>query len=381
MRLRITFALMLASGLATAAAPTEFHVYFGTYSKAPSKGIYRARFNAATGALVPVELAAEMKDPSFLALHPNGRFLYAIEESSDPKRTPGRGVSAYAIDAKSGALTLLNTQSVGSPGPCHLTVDRNARCVLIANYGGGSVAAIALLPDGKLGALGSVLQHTGSSVNAARQKAPHAHGIYLSPDNRFALVPDLGLDRVLVYRLDAAKATLTAHDPAGAALPPGSGPRHLAFSPDGKFVYVINELLCTMAVFKWDAAKGTLTDVQNVSTLPADEPFRPAYSTAEVFAHPSGKFLYGSNRGHHSIAVFAIDRASGKLTQIQNQSTLGKTPRNFALDPTGTWLLAENQDSGNVAVFKIDAATGKLTPTGPLAEVAFPVSAVFVPRR
>jgi 6-phosphogluconolactonase len=229
--------------------------------------------------------------------------------------------------------------------------------------------------------VGSVVQHTGSSVNAARQKAPHAHGIYVSPDNRFALVPDLGLDRVLVYRLDAAKATLTAHEPAGAALPPGSGPRHLTFSPDGKFVYVINELLCTMAVFKWDAAKGTLSDVQSVSTLPADEAFKPAYSTAEVFAHPSGKFLYGSNRGHHSIAVFSIDRASGKLTPLQHQSTLGKTPRNFALDPTGTWLLAENQDSGTVAIFRIDASTGKLTPTGPLLEVPFPVSAVFLPVR
>jgi 6-phosphogluconolactonase len=381
MQLRPALAVMLAtlvSGLASTPTPKEFFVYFGTYTKAPSKGIYRARLNVTTGALSPAEVAAEMKDPSFLALHPNRKFLYAIEESSDPKRTPDRGVSAYAIDAKTGALTLLNTQSVGGPGPCHLAVDRDAKCVLVANYSGGSVAAIALQADGKLGAVGSFLQHTGSSVNAARQKAPHAHGIYVSPDNRFALVPDLGIDRVLVYRLDAAKATLTAHDPAGAALPPGSGPRHLTFSPDGKFVYVINELVCTMAVFKWDAAKGTLTDIQNISTLPAEDPFKPGYSTAEVFAHPNGKFLYGSNRGHHSIVVYAIDAATGQLTQIQNQSTLGKTPRNFALDPTGSWLLAENQDSSTVAVFKIDAVTGKLTPTGAPVDVPTPVSAVFM---
>jgi len=384
MKLRSTLSLMLAALLTTAtgalAAPKEYFVYFGTYTKAPSKGIYRARFDVATGKLSAVELAAETKDPSFVALHPNGKFLYAIDESSDPVKTPGRGVSAYAINAATGALTLLNTQSVGGGGPAHLTVDRSGQCVLVANYGAGSVCAISLQPDGRLGAVGSVIKHTGSSVNAARQKGPHAHAIEVSPDNRFAFSPDLGLDKIQAYRLDPAAAKLTPNDPAFAPVPPGSGPRHLAFHPNGKFAYVINEMLCTMSVFQYDAARGAFTDLQNISTLPPAVAAVPkGTSTAEVQVHPNGKFLYGANRGDNTIVVYAIDSATGKLTYVETQSTLGKTPRHFALDPTGAWLLAENQDSGTVAVFRVDPKTGRLTATGTPAEVPFPVSAVFVP--
>ena len=380
--LTLTLAMLTATASALA-AEKEFFVYFGTYTnaKSTSQGIYRSRLDVATGRLSPAELAAETKDPAWLALHPTGKFLYAIDESANVARQPTTGVSAYALNPTTGALTLLNQQTHGSAGACHLSVDATGRTVLVANYGAGSVSALALQPDGRLGALGSVIQHTGSSVNPARQTAPHAHQILLSPDNRFALVPDLGLDRVLVYAVDPASAKLTAHRPASVTLPPGSGPRHLAFHPNGQFVYVISELLCTMTAFRYDPAHATLTSLQTLSTLPLGESVVKGTSTAEVQLHPSGKFLYGSNRGHHTIVAYAVDATTGQLTLIAHQSTLGKTPRHFALDPTGTWLLAENQDSNTVAVFRIDLKTGRLTPTGPLLAVPSPVAAVFVPVR
>ena len=365
----------------SAAAPKEYFVYFGTYTKAKSKGIYRARFDPATGRLSPAEVAAECQDPAFLAVHPTEKFLYAIDESSDPVRTPGRGVRAYAVDGRTGALTFLNEQSAGGSGPCHLTVDPDGKCVLVANYGAGSVAALPLSTDGRLGAPVAVVQHSGSSVHPSRQKQPHAHGIYVAPGKTFALSPDLGIDKILVYRLDAAKPLLAPNAPAFAPLPPGSGPRHLAFHPSGKFVYVINELLCTMTVFSYDAQRGALKELQTVSTLPAGETVKPGFSTAEVMPHASGKFLYGSNRGHNSITAFEIDAATGRLKQIENTPTQGKAPRHFAIDPTGTWLLAENQGSDTVVVFRIDAGSGRLTPTGQTFEVPVPVCAVFVQAR
>ncbi len=364
-----------------ATAPTDFLVYFGTYAKAPSKGIYRSHFDAATGRLSPAELAAEAKDPAFLALHPKGNVLYAIDESADTQRTPGQGLAAYSIDPKSGSLTLLNRQSTGSSGACHLTVDATGRAILVANYGGGGVSAVALSPDGRLGAVGSVIQHTGSSVNPARQKGPHAHQIITSADNRFAFVPDLGLDRVMVYQIDPGAAKLTAHNPPSNSLAPGSGPRHMTFHPSNQFAYVISEMLCTMTAFRYDSARGTLAEIQTVSTLPPGEAVAKGTSTAEVQVHPSGKFLYGSNRGHNTIVVYAIDPASGKMTYVENVSTQGKTPRHFTLDPTGRWLLAENQDSNTVAVLRIDEKSGRLTPTGTPVEIPVPVSAVFVPTR
>jgi 6-phosphogluconolactonase len=372
---------LLAAPLSSAekeAAGKEYFVYFGTYTKAKSKGIYRARLDVATGKLSAAELAAACKDPAFLAVHPNGKFLYSIHESSDPAKTPGSGVSAFGIDARTGALTLLNEQSSGGAGPCHLTVDNEGKCVLVANYSGGSVALLPLAADGRLSAASSVLKHSGSSVHPTRQKQPYAHAINVSPDNRFALSPDLGADKVFIYRLDAVKHTLVPNTPAFATLPAGSGPRHLAFHPSGKFIYVINELLCTMSVFGYDASSGEMKEMQNVSTLPADETMRPAYSTAEVVVHPGGKFLYGSNRGHDSIVVYAIDAGSGRLSQVQHEPTQGKAPRNFAIDPTGAWLLAENQNSDTVVVFKIAPQSGRLTATGQSVEVGAPVAAVFV---
>ena len=382
-RLASLFTALAATVTATiaATAPTDYFVYFGTYSKGPSKGIYRSHFDASTGKLSTAELVAEAKDPAFLALHPKGNVLYAIDESADAQSPPGKGLAAYTIEAKSGSLTLLNRQSTGSSGACHLTVDATGRAVLVANYGGGGVSAVALDTDGRLGAVGSVIQHTGSSVNPARQKGPHAHQIITSADNRFAFVPDLGLDRVLVYQIDPAAAKLTAHHPTSTSLAPGSGPRHMIFHQGNQFAYVISEMLCTMTAFRYDSARGTLTEIQTISTLPPGESVAKGTSTAEVQIHPNGKFLYGSNRGHNTIVVYAIDPTSGKLAYVENVSTQGKTPRHFALDPTGHWLLAENQDSNTVAVLRIDQKTGRLTPNGTPVDVPVPVCAVFVPTR
>ncbi len=356
----------------------EFHVYFGSYTGAQSKGIYRSRFDTATGELSAAELVAETRNPSFLAVHPTGNFLYAVGEVDDAQGKRAGAVSAFAIAGKTGKLTLLNQQTSGGTGPCHLSVDAAGKCLLVANYGSGSIAALPLLPDGSLGAATTTMQHTGTSVNPQRQAGPHAHFIVPSPDNRFALTCDLGLDKVLIYQLDSTAAQLTAHDPPFAAVAHGAGPRHFAFSANGRFVYVINELGRTITLFRYDPVRAILFEEQTISTLPAGYNATDKDSCAEVAVHPSGKFVYGSNRGHDSIAVFAVDAKSGQLTLIQHESTQGKTPRHFAIDPTGRWLLAENQNSDSVVVFAIDSATGKLKPTGQTLTVGSPVCAVFV---
>lgn len=358
----------------------EFFVYFGTYTggKSKSKGIYRARLDTATGKLSPAELTIEARDPAFLAVHPKGGYLYAIDERSNPQTSPGKGLMSYAIAPGTGGLTLLNEQSAGGPGPCHLAVDSQGRAVIVANYGGGSVVAVKLRPDGRLGDVGSVIQHAGKSINPKRQTAPHAHIATIAPGDGHVLVADLGLDQILSYKLDATEAQLTPASPAFAKAAPGAGPRHLAFRRDGRYLYAINELNCTMTAYRYDTQRGALEEIHTVSTLPAGVAMEERYSTAEVEIHPTGKFLYGSNRGHDSLAVFEVDEASGRLKQLEVVSTQGKTPRHFAIDPSGKWLLAENQDSDSVVVFRIDPKTGKLTPTGQTIEVPKPVCAVFV---
>ena len=354
-------------------------VYFGTYTGAKSKGIYVSRFDPATGRLTAPELAVATASPSFLALHPSQRFLYAAGETSLLEGKHVSGVAAFSLDAKTGRLTLLNRQSAGGQGPCHLAVDQSGKCLLVANYGNGAIAALPILADGTLGEPGTVIQHQGSSVNPARQSGPHAHFITTDPADRFALACDLGLDKVLVYRLDPAKATLVANDPPFASVKPGSGPRHLAFHPSGRFVFLISEMSSTLTAFAYDAKRGALKELQTISTLP--ETFTGERSGAEVQVHPSGKFVYGSNRGHDSIAVFGFDPRRGQLTCLQHQATQGKMPRHFALDPTGQWLLAENQESDSVVVFRVDATTGRLSPTGQTVSVGAPVCAVFVPAK
>lgn len=381
----LTFALLpgcLLQARAAAAEPTYaagiFLVYIGTYTGPRSKGIYVSRFDAASGKLGVPELAAEAASPSFLAVHPNRRFLYAANEVSDFNGKKSGGVSAFAIDPNNGKLTLLNQQPSGGDGPCHVSVDATGRTVLVANYGSGSIEALPVKQDGRLDVPATFIQHRGSSANKQRQEGPHAHFITTDARNRFALACDLGLDKVLVYKFDPIAGTLAANDPPSASIAPGSGPRHLAFHPNGRYAYVINEIKCTVIAFSYDANRGVLTELQTLSTLPDGESVRPNYSTAEIATHPSGKFLYGSNRGHDTAVVFGINAKTGKLTHLENISTAGKTPRSFGIDPTGRYLLAANQDSDSVVVFRIDQTTGHLTPTGSRIEVGAPVCVVFV---
>lgn len=366
------YMLLLAS-----ASAREFQVYFGTYTGPKSKGIYVSRFNADTGKLTEPQLAAETRNPSFLAVHPNGRLLYAVGELGDFQGKRTGAVSAFALDGKTGKLTLLNQQPSGGQGPCHLALDSKGRCVLVANYGSGSVAALPVQKDGSVGEAASTIQHIGSSVNPQRQAGPHAHHVLVDRGDRHALVCDLGLDQVLVYRLDAKRALLSANDPPSVSVAPGAGPRHLTFSPNGRFVYVINELNSTITAFAYDGRRGATTVLQTVSTLPANSSGNS--TCAEIEVHPSGRFVLGSNRGHDSIVVFAVDKESGRLSLVEHQSTQGKTPRHFAIDPTGRWLLAENQGSDTVLVFEIDGKTGRLRATGQSVTVGSPVCAVFVP--
>ncbi len=353
------------------AADAPLRVYIGTYSGAKSKGIYVSQLDPATGALAPAEVAAEVANPSFLAIHPNRKFVYSVNEVSDSAGKPTGAVSAFAVDPQSGKLTLLNQQSSEGAGPCHLVVDKAGKNVLVANYGGGSCASLPIGADGRLQKATSAIQHAGKSVNPGRQEGPHAHSINLDAANKFAFVADLGLDKVLIYKFDSAGGKLAANDPPFATVTPGSGPRHFAFHPSGRYAYVINELANTVVAFGYDANRGNLKEIQTISTLPAD--FKNESYTAEVVAHPSGKFLYGSNRGHDSIAIFAIDGSTGKLTAAGHQLTEGKTPRNFAIDPSGTYLLAENQGSDTIVVFRIDQGTGALKPTGQKLDVPSPV--------
>ena len=376
MRFDLAALFLLAVGHAGLAASSDsMWVYFGTYTGAKSKGIYVSQFDSATGKLGAPELAAAIRSPSFLALHPKNPWLYAVSEVSDFGGDRTGSVSAFVIDRKTGKLNALNQQPSGGSGPCHLSVDRSGKCVLTANYGSGSVAALPLHEDGSLGDLGAIIQHRGSSVNLQRQEGPHAHFITPDPANSFALACDLGLDHVLLYHLDPVKAALVANDPPFASVKPGSGPRHLVFSSDGKFVYVVNEMGSTVTAFAYDSKQGSLRELQTITTLPPD--FKGESTCAEIQAHPSGRFIYASNRGHDSIAVFSVATATGELSKVEVQSTQGKTPRHFALDPSGHWLLAENQGSDSVVEFKVDTESGRLTATGERITVSSPVCAVF----
>jgi 6-phosphogluconolactonase len=357
-------------------AKSKYLVYVGTYTQKASKGIYAYRFDPATDRLTSLGLAAESVNPSFLAVDPSRRFLYAVNEISQYQGRSSGGVSAFAIAPATGKLTLLNEVPSGGAGPCHVAVDKTGKYVLVANYDGGSLAVLPILKDGRLGEASAFVQHSGASVNPQRQEGPHAHSIYLSSDNRFAISADLGLDEVFIYRFDAKKGTLAPNNPAFAIVTSGAGPRHFAFHPSGKFGYVINELQSTLTVFSYDPASGALDVLQPVSTLP--QGFKGENAAAEVEVHPSGKFLYASNRGLDSIAVFAINARKGTLTPLGQVPTLGKTPRNFAIDPTGSYLFVANQDSDNIVQFRIDPSTGLLTPTGQVLEVPSPVCVIFL---
>jgi len=323
-----------------------------------------------------VGLAAETINPSFLAVHPNHRFLYAVNEVTTFKGQKSGAVSAFAIDRATGKLTLLNQVASKGADPCYITVDKTGKYVLVANYTGGSVAVFPVAEDGRLGEASAFVQHTGQGANPERQEGPHAHSIELSPDNRFAVVDDLGLDQSIVYRFDTAKGSLIPSGPQFGKADPGAGPRHFAFHPNGKFGYVINEMGSSVSAFSFDGRAGVLHPLQTISTLPKG--FAEHNDDAEIAVHSSGKFLYASNRGHDSIAVFAIDADKGTLSLIDDVPTKGKTPRSFEIDPTGSLLFAENEKSNNIVVFRIDSQTGRLTATGKVLEVAEPVCVKFV---
>ncbi len=360
-------------------AGQEMFVYFGTYTKTSSKGIYVSRFDAFNEKISEPELAAETTNPSFLALHPDGRFLYAVGEMNGFDGRPEGAVKAYSIHTANGHLALLNQQSSGGKGPCHISTDHHGKVVLVANYGGGNIAAFPIDKNGHLSKSTAFVQHVGSSVHPQRQKEPHAHSINVDPSNRFAVAADLGIDKLMIYQLNTASGTLTSNDPSFSELHPGAGPRHFSFHPHGRFAYAINELDCTVTAFAFNRKKGLLKPIQKISTLPEGENLHPGYSTAEVLVHPSGKFLYGSNRGHDSIVVFAINQKNGRLALVENKPTQGKTPRNFGIEPTGKFLLAANQNSDTVVVFRINPDTGRLTPTGQVLSVPMPACVRFLP--
>lgn len=359
----------------TQSATNKYYVYVGTSRGDRDEGIYIYTLDMETGALQRSGVVGGVHNPSFLAIHPTGRFLYAIDEDRSESESEG-GVSAFAIDAKTGSLTHINRQASQGQGLCHVFVDRDGRNLLTAHYGGGSISVLPILADGSLGEASEVIQHEGSSVHP-RQTAAHPHSIFLDPDNAFAFVPDLGLDKIMIYRFLNDSGRLIPNETPWVELAPGSGPRHFAFHPDGQLAYVINELASTITAFNYDSNVGVLTEFQTITTLPED--FEGESWTAEILVHPTGKFVYGSNRGHDSIAIFNVDPANGRLTLVGFEPTQGGHPRNFAMEPTGTYLYAENRDSDNIVAFRIDQETGMLQPTGHVTNIPRPVCIKMLP--
>jgi 6-phosphogluconolactonase len=346
-------------------------VYVGTYTTRGAEGIYAYRFDPSSGDLSPLGVAARTENPTFLAVAPTKQALYAANEVAELDGQPGGAISAFSVDADTGTLTFLNRQPSLGTGPCHVAVDQTGKFVLAANYGSGSASILPIQPDGRLGPASDFVQHEGFGPNERRQQGPHAHSVTLSPDNRFAFVADLGIDKMMSYQLDLEAGKLVPNDPPWAETYPGAGPRHFAFHPNGRTAYIINELGSSVTVFDYDAERGALREVQTISTLP--ERFGGRNTCADVHISADGRFLYGSNRGHDSIAIFSIDPEAGTLTAIGHESTKGKTPRNFGLDPSGSFLLAANQDTNNIVAFRVDRETGLLTPTGHQTQVPAPV--------
>jgi 6-phosphogluconolactonase len=374
----ILLAVPLTFSIASSAATGgKYFLYIGTYTEqgGTSKGIYVYRFDARTGKVTALGLAGQSVNPSFLTIHPNQKFVYAVNEIGNYQGKKSGGVSAFAIDRATGKLKFLNEVASGGADPCYITVDKTGKYVLVANYTGGSIADFPILEDGRLGEASAFIQHEGHGTNPKRQEGPHAHSIDLSADNRFAIVDDLVLDETLIYKFDQANGSLTLNQPPFAKADPGAGPRHFTFSLNGKFGYVLDEMGSKVMAFAYD--NGTLMPLQTISTLPKD--FSGENDAAEIEVSPSGKFLYASNRGHDSIAVFAIDPGNGTLTLIEYTKTKGSSPRNFAIDPTGALLFAANEKSDNIVVFQIDQQSGRLKPTGTVLDISQPVCIKFVP--
>ena len=372
---RIFCGLILLGALSASAK--EFFVYFGTYTNTLSRGIYVARLDAETGKISEPQLAAESANPCFLATSPDERFIYTANSAKFSTNNSDGFVAALAVDKVTGKLTALNQKSSGGNGPCHVSVDATGKVLFTANYGAGSVKAFSLNADGRLGADGSLVQHSGHGPNPTRQTAPHAHSIAPDPSNHFALACDLGTDQVVVYPFTADAGLLVRGD-VQASVPLGAGARHLAFSADEKFVYVVNEMACSVTTFAWNAAKGKLTAQETIPALPPGVEVQKGFTAAEILVHPSGKFVYATLRGHDSVSVFTSDLANGKLQFLQNIPSGGKVPRGMGIDPTGRWLITGNQKTDNAVLFAIDSATGKLTPTGQELKIGSPVDVKFI---
>jgi 6-phosphogluconolactonase len=351
--------------------------FVGTYTGGASEGIYACTFDPVGGGIRILGATGGIEHPSFLAADPGGRLLFAVSETGEYEGKPGGSVHAFAVEATGGRLTHMNARPSHGADPAHLSVDAAGRFVLVANYGGGNVCVFPVLPGGRLGGVVASVQHAGSGPDPKRQRGPHAHSVILDPSNTRAFAADLGIDRVMVYTFDRSSGALTPAEQSAIAMRPGAGPRHLAFSPDGRRLFVVNELDSTVTALSYDAGSGALSVLGSASTLPGG--FAGANSCADIHVHPSGAFVYASNRGHDSIAVFRVEDRSGALRPVQHQSTLGTSPRNFAIDPSGRFLLAANQRSDSIVVMHVDADDGTLTPAGVTASIPSPVCIRFMP--
>ncbi len=362
-------------------------VYVGTYTEpirfgsgktlqGKGEGIYVYRMDQASGALALIGKATGITNPSYLAADSTRRFLYAVNELKTYEGQPTGTISAFAVDSKTGELGFLNKRLTHGTDPCHVLVDRKREYVFVANFMSGSICVLPVLEDGSLGEASDFIQHHGSSIDPVRQSGPHAHSVTLDEAERFAIVPDLGLDRLMVYRFDRKRGVLETNSVPWVEVTPAAGPRHVAFHPGGRFAYLINELDSTLVALSYDGKNGTFKEQQVVSTLPAG--FRGESTCADVQISPSGAFVYGSNRGHDSIVIYRIDQRTGRLSYVGHEPTQGRTPRNFSIDPTGRFLLAANQDSDTIVTFRRHPQTGKLHPTGHVTHVPTPVCVKFV---
>ncbi|TWT56981.1 6-phosphogluconolactonase [Thalassoglobus neptunius] len=370
----------LLPSVAAAQESSPMRVYVGTYTRGDSQGIYTFTLDMETGKPSEPKLAAELANPSFVAISPDHQFLYCVNEVSDlpgPRGQKVGGVTSFKLDSETGDLTKLNNQLTGGAGPCHLVVDKTGSCLVVANYGGGSVASLPILEDGSLDAITSFIGHIGSSINPRRQEAPHAHSANIDANNKRVVVADLGLDKLLVYQLNPETGTLSPNSPPSVSTKPGDGPRHFCFHPNGNYAYSNNELSSSLTAYSYDPESGELSPLMTKSTLPDEGEFE-GNSTAETLVHPSGKFVYVSNRGHNSIAGFRI-QDDGTIEPIGHTSTQGEIPRNFGIDPTGTFLLAANQNSDTIVVFRISQEDGSLEPTGNVVNVPTPVCVRMIP--
>jgi len=349
-------------------------VYIGTYTNGTSEGIMALRLDTETGKMEPVGTMAKLPNPSYLAISKDRKFLYAVLETGTYKDVPGGGVAAFSIDGSTGELSPLNDLPTTGKSPCHLSMDEDNRFLFTANYTDGTVSAFSIKPDGSLGSLIVKLVHEGSGPNPQRQKTPHAHFVMLTPDEKHLCAVDLGIDKIMVYDFDKNTGTLTHNPDLTVSVKPGSGPRHMVFHPSGRFAYLVTEMGAEVLVMDYDPASSRFTQKQYISTLP--EGYEGFKSGAAIRISPDGKFLYASNRGHDSIAIFKIDQATGELTLVSHSSTYGQMPRDFALDPTGKFLIAANQNSDNVVSFSVNPETGELSKIDEL-NISIPVCVKF----